>query len=133
MKNIKAAKYPGWRTMTSAQRRNAKLDRIFDDAKARGDWPTSDRTSAPLGNWPAANTDTNHLEGINMPQTPHSDASDTMYTVTVKKVLVTYATAYVRAKTWAEACTDALSQGPSLVFEEPCQDGSLEVVEVVEG
>jgi hypothetical protein len=31
--------YPGYRTMTAAQRRNARMDRIFDDAKARGDWP----------------------------------------------------------------------------------------------
>ena len=28
------AKYPGWRTMTGAQRYNAKMERIFDEARA---------------------------------------------------------------------------------------------------
>lgn len=27
------SKYPGWRTMTGAQRHNAKLDRIWESAK----------------------------------------------------------------------------------------------------
>lgn len=27
--------YPGWRTMTGAQRRNAKYDRLWEDAKRR--------------------------------------------------------------------------------------------------
>lgn len=29
------AKYPGWRTMTAAQRYNARYDKIWDDAKRR--------------------------------------------------------------------------------------------------
>ncbi len=28
--------YPGWRTMTAAQRYNARMERIFDNARARG-------------------------------------------------------------------------------------------------
>jgi len=34
MKPIKQSKYPGWRTMTSAQRRNAKFDAIWKAAQA---------------------------------------------------------------------------------------------------
>lgn len=30
------SKFPGWRTMTGAQRRNAKMDAMFEHAKARG-------------------------------------------------------------------------------------------------
>lgn len=29
---MKPAKFPGWRHMTAAQRRNAKMDAIFDGA-----------------------------------------------------------------------------------------------------
>jgi hypothetical protein len=29
------SKYPGWRTMTAAQRYNARKDRIFDEARLR--------------------------------------------------------------------------------------------------
>ena len=31
----KIARYPGWRTMTAAQRRSARHERIWDDARAR--------------------------------------------------------------------------------------------------
>lgn len=43
-----AAKYPGWRHMTGAQRRNARKDRIFDEARARGDWPGQNSWRTPL-------------------------------------------------------------------------------------
>jgi hypothetical protein len=33
------ARFPGWRTMTASQRYNARMEAIFDQAKARGDWP----------------------------------------------------------------------------------------------
>jgi hypothetical protein len=35
----KVSKYPGYRTMTAAQRYNARKDRIFEEARQRGDWP----------------------------------------------------------------------------------------------
>lgn len=40
-----SAKYPGWRTMTHAQRHNARQDRIFEEAMALrygADWRARD-------------------------------------------------------------------------------------------
>jgi hypothetical protein len=39
---VKQSRFPGWRHMTAAQRYNARMDEIFEQAKARGDWPRSD-------------------------------------------------------------------------------------------
>ncbi len=40
-------KFPGWRTMTGAQRHNAKQDAIIAEAQRLGDWPRADGTYAP--------------------------------------------------------------------------------------
>lgn len=44
----KKAKFPGWRTMTGAQRRNAKMDDIFERAKAEGRGLISKRVTVTL-------------------------------------------------------------------------------------
>ena len=41
------AKFPGWRTMTAAQRHNARQDAIIEQARALGDWPRADGSYAP--------------------------------------------------------------------------------------
>jgi len=58
--------FPGWRTMTGAQRRNAKADAIFDGAyelaaRAAGWAPTG-----PHGKW-VKSGDTSFLQGAYMP------------------------------------------------------------------
>jgi hypothetical protein len=47
-KTAKRPRFPGWRTMTRAQRYNARMEEIFEQAKARGDWPRSDTERAAI-------------------------------------------------------------------------------------
>lgn len=41
------SKYPGWRHMTAAQRYNARMDRMFEDAKPGGRAPAHWGNVAP--------------------------------------------------------------------------------------
>jgi hypothetical protein len=63
---------------------------------------------------------------------PSLPAGVNRYDVTVKKVLVTYATVTVLARDRTQAYGNALRRVTPEQFEEPTQDGSLEVVEVVD-
>lgn len=48
----------------------------------------------------------------------HSDKSDQMFTVVLKRVSVQFATVYVRAKDRNEAANDALAQITTATFDE---------------
>lgn len=45
---VKQSRFPGWRTMTAAQRYNAKMHELFEDAKRRGAWDRLDECRKPL-------------------------------------------------------------------------------------
>lgn len=64
MKGTKQAKYPGWRTMTGAQRYNARMHKLFDDAfaRARAEGKTSPWDDRPRQDNDSAKRDTQQAE-----------------------------------------------------------------------
>lgn len=60
------SKYPGWRTMTAAQRYNAKADAIFNGAYELAARNAGWAPNGPHGKWVKAG-DTSYSQGSYMP------------------------------------------------------------------
>lgn len=59
-------RFPGWRTMTGAQRRNARMDAIFASAYELAARKAGWNTTGPHGKWVLAG-DTHFSQGSYMP------------------------------------------------------------------